>query len=129
MEMENYGENNELSTISTSSAGYKVGILNSDGDAKLRRGDSNESKYGNSGGESDHRVSGEEEELVNDDRGVDWHGSSTLKKSSHEVGHRSFSVWLGAMQRESTCAFGCSGNPVRVSTGGLTMYERVDWLL
>jgi len=34
MGIENYREVNELSTISTPSAGYKVGILNSDGDEK-----------------------------------------------------------------------------------------------
>ena len=34
MEMGNYGEIKELSTISTPSVGYKVGILNSDGEEK-----------------------------------------------------------------------------------------------
>jgi len=97
MDTENYGEINELPTISTPSAGYRMGILNNDGDEKSKRDDSSESKYGNSGGESDHRVSGEEGELVKDGRGDEWHGSSKLKKFSHEMGHGPFSVWLGAI--------------------------------
>ena len=91
MSIGNHRETNELSKISTPSAGYKVGILNSEGDEKSNRGDSNESKHGNSGGESDHRGSGDEGELVNDGSEGEWHGSSKLKKSSHEVEHRSFS--------------------------------------
>jgi len=59
---------NELlvSTISTLSAGYRLGILNSDGEEKSKRDDSSESKHDNSGGGSDHKVSGEEGEFVND---------------------------------------------------------------
>ena len=58
-----------VSTIPTPSAGYKVGILNSDGEEKSKKGDSSESKHDNSGGVSDHKASGEEGELVNDGRG------------------------------------------------------------
>lgn len=83
---------NGLSTILTPSAGYKVGILNSDGDEKSKRGDSNESKHGNSGGESDHRGSGDKGEWVNEGSEGEWHESSKLKKSSHEVEHGSLSV-------------------------------------
>jgi len=54
-----------VSTISTPSAGYRLGILNSD-DEKSKRDDSSESKHDNSGGGSDHKVSGEEGEFVND---------------------------------------------------------------
>ena len=57
---------NEPSAISTPSTGYKVGILNSDGDEKSKRGGSNESKHGSSGGASDHRELGDEGEFVND---------------------------------------------------------------
>ena len=64
---ENYKINELLvSTISTPSAGYRLGILNSDGEEKSKRDDSNESKHDNSGGGSDHKVSGEEGELVKD---------------------------------------------------------------
>ena len=89
--MGDYGEINELITISTPSSGYKVGILNRDGDVKSKRGDSNESEHGNSGGEIDHRGFGDEGELVNDGSKGEWHGSWELK-SSHELEHRSFSV-------------------------------------
>lgn len=51
--VENYEINGLLSTISTLSVGYRVGILNSDGDEKSKRGDSKDSKDGNSEGESD----------------------------------------------------------------------------
>jgi len=71
--------------ISTPSTGYKVGILNSDGEEKSKRGDSSESEYDSSGGESDHRGFGDEGELVNDGGEDESHGSSKLKKSSHEV--------------------------------------------
>lgn len=120
MDMENYGEINELSTISTPSSGYRVGILNSDGDEKSKRGDSNESKYGNSGGESDHRGSGDEGELVNDGNEGEWHGSSKLKNSSHEVEYGSFLVWLGGIKKESTHE-PCSENSGRVSVGESTI--------
>jgi len=64
---ENYKINELLvSTISTPSEGYKLGILNSDGEEKSKRDDSSESRHDNSGGGSDHKVSGEEGELVND---------------------------------------------------------------
>ena len=92
MAISNYKEINGSPTIPTPSAGYKVGILNSDGDEKSKRDDSNESKHGNSGGESDHRGFGDEGELVNDGSEGEWHGGSKLKKSSHEVEHRSFSI-------------------------------------
>ena len=66
--------------------------MKSDDVEKSKRGGSNESKQGNSGGESDHRGSGDKGELVNDGSEGEWHGSSKLKKSSHEVEHASFSV-------------------------------------
>ena len=45
-----------------------MGILNSDGDEKSKKGGSSDSKYGSSGGERHHWVSGEDGdgELVND---------------------------------------------------------------
>ena len=92
MGIRNYRDVNELSTTSTPSVGYKEGILNCDGDEKSKRGDSNESKHDNSGGESDHRGSGDVGELVSDGSEGEWHGSSKLKKSSHEVEYGSFSV-------------------------------------
>lgn len=75
-------------------------------------------------GESDHDVSGEEGESVNDGRGGVWHGSSKLKRSSHEAGNGPFSVWLGPMKRGSTHASGCSGNSVSVSAGELEISEK-----
>ena len=113
-----------LSTISTPSVGYRVGILNSDGEEKSKRDDPSESKYIDSGDESDHRVSGEEGESVNDCKGDVWHGSSKLKKSSHEAGNGPFSVWLGSVKRESSRASGCSGNSVGVSAGELAVSKR-----
>ena len=114
-----------LSTISTPSAGYRVGILNSDGEEKSKKGgDSSGSKYVNSGGESDHKVSGEEGELVNDGRGDVWHSSSRLKKSLHEADGGPCSVWLGGIKRGSASASGCSGNFVSVSAGELAVSKR-----
>ena len=55
-----------LSTISTPSAGYRLGVLKSDGKEKSKRDGSSKLKHDNSGGGSDHKVSGEEGELVND---------------------------------------------------------------
>ena len=68
---ESYVINGVLSTIPTPSVGYRAGILNSDGDEKLKRGGSSDAKHGSSGGESDHRVSGVdgEGELVSDGTG------------------------------------------------------------
>lgn len=126
MDIRNYGEINELSTISTPSTGYKEGILNSDGDEKSKRGDSNELKHGNSGGESDHRGSGDEGELVNDGSEGERHGGSKLKKSSHEVEHRSFSVWLGATKE--SIHEPCSENSGRVSVGRSAISEKGDKL-
>ena len=118
-----YRENSELSVISTPSAGYKLGILNSDGDEKPKRGDSSGLKHGSSEGESDHRVSGVVGEFVNDGNGDEWQRSSTLKKSSHEVEYGCFSVWLEAAKRVSSHAPGCSGNSGGVSAGKSTISE------
>lgn len=49
-------------------------------------------------------------ELVNDGRGDEWHENSKLKKLSHEVAHRFFSVWPGDPKRESSQASDCSGS-------------------
>lgn len=94
-----------------------MGILNSDGDEKSKRGGSSDSKHGSSGGETAHWVSGMDGdgELVEDDRGDEWHGSSKLKKSSHEAGNGPSSVWLGDTKSESSHVSGCSGNSGRVS--------------
>jgi len=102
-----------------------VGILNSDGEEKSKRGDSSESKHDNSGGVSDHKVSGEEGELVNDGRGDAWHGSPKLNVSFHEVNDVPFSIWLSAV-RDSTHALGCSGNSGCVFAGGLTIPKKVN---
>ena len=126
--MGDYGEINESLTISTPSSGYKVGILNSDGDEKSKRGDSNESKHGRSGGESDHRGFGDEGELVNDGSEGEWYGSSKLKKSSHELEHGSFSFWSGATKKESTHE-PWSENFGRVSVGKSAISEGGDKLL
>jgi len=116
-----------LSTIPTPSAGYRLGILNSDDKEKSKRGNSNKSKRDNSGGGSDHKASGDEGELVND--GIDvLHGSSKLK-SSHEAGHGSLSAWLGAMKRGSTHTPGRSGNSGRLPAGGSAISERANELL
>lgn len=96
-----------LSTISTPSVGYRAGILNSDGEEKSKRVDPRGSKDANCGGESDHRLSEEEGEFVNDGREDVWHGNSKLKKSSHGAGHGPFSVLLGSMKRASVWAYGC----------------------
>ena len=128
MDMGDYGEINESLTISTPSSGYKVGILNSDGDEKSKRGDSNESKHGRSGGESDHRGFGDEGELVNDGSEGEWYGSSKLKKSSHELEHGSFSVWSGATKKESTHEH-FSEKSGRVSVGESAISEGGDKLL
>ena len=71
-----------------------MGILNIDGEEKLKRGGSSESRSGISGGEHDHWVSGVEGdgEFVNDGRVDGWHGSSKLKKSSHKVDGKPFSI-------------------------------------
>ena len=69
-----------------------MGISNNDDEEKSKRGDSSGSKHVSSGGESDHKVSGEERELANDGGGDVWHGSSKLKKSFHETGHGSLSI-------------------------------------
>ena len=110
---------NELlvSTIETPSAGYRLGILNSDGEEKPKRDDPSESKHDNSGGGSDQKVSGEEGEFVNDGIGDVWRGSSKLKKSSHKAGDGLPSVWLGVVKRGCAHVPGCSGNPGRVSAG------------
>lgn len=86
--------NRLLLKMSTPSARYKAGILNIDGEENSKRGGSSDLKSGSSGGESDHWVSGVEGdgELVNDGRVDEWHGSSKLKKPSHEVGDEPFSV-------------------------------------
>ena len=125
VDMGNYEINRLLlSTISTPSAGYRVGILNSDGEEKSKRGGSSEPKHVNSAGESDHNVSGEEGELVSDGRGGVWHGSSKLKRSSHEAGNGPFSVLLWATKRECTHASGCSGGSVSASAGEFVISER-----
>lgn len=74
--------------------GYRVGILNSGDGENSKRGGSNDSKHGSSGGESDHWVSGEDGdgELVNEGIGEESDGSSKLKKLSHETSRGSFSV-------------------------------------
>jgi len=95
-----------------------VGILNSDGDEKSKRGDSNESKHDSSWGESDHRGSGEEGELVNDGIGDELDGRSKLKKSSHEVEYGSFSVLPGVVRGGSTHVLGCSKNSGCLSASG-----------
>ena len=125
--MRNYEINGTLlSTTSTPSTGYRVGILNNDGEEKSKKGgNSRKLKYVNSGGESDHKVSGEEGEFVNDGRGDVWDGSPKLKKSCHEVGNGSFSVRTGAM-KESTRASGCLEISVNVSAGELTRSERAN---
>lgn len=93
-------------------AGYKSGILNSDGDEKSKRGGASDSNDGSSRGESDHWVSGVDGdgELVNDGTRGEWHGSSKLKRSSHEVGGGPFSVWPGAAMNESSNESDRSGN-------------------
>ena len=103
-----------------------MGILDSDDEEKSKGDDSNGSKHVSSGGESDHKVSGEEGELVNDGRGDVWHGSSKLKKSSHEIGHGSFSIWLGVMKGGFTHTSGCSVNSGRASVSGPAISERID---
>jgi len=103
------------------SAGYKVGILNSDGDEKSKRGDLRKSKHvsvsWNSEGGSDCMESGEEGELV-DDREGGWHGSSKLKKSSHEAEHGSCSKQHGAANTVSAHVFCLGSCSVVVPTGG-----------
>lgn len=111
------------------SAGYRLGILNSDGKEKSKRDGSNESKHDDSGGGSDHKVSGEEGELVNDGIGDVWHGSSKLKKSSHEAGDGPFSGWLAPIKRGSARAPGCSGNSGCVFAGESAISGGANWLL
>jgi len=111
------------------SAGYRLGILNSDGKEKSKKDGSNGSKHDNSGGGSDHKVSGEEGELVNDGIGDVWHGSSKLKKLSHEAGDGPFSGWLVMVKEGSTRTPGCSGNFGGVSAGKSAISGGANWLL
>jgi len=104
-----------LSTISTPSVGYRAGILNSDGEEKSNRVDPSKSKDANRGGESDHKLSEEEGELVNDGGKVAWHGNPKLEKSSHGAGHGPFSVLPGPPKTVSSCTSGCSWNSGSVS--------------
>ena len=95
MGMEKYEDiNGLLSAISMASVGYRVGILNSDGDEKSKCGGSSDPKYGNSRGERDHCVSGVDGdgELVNDGRGDEFHENLELNKFSHETDDSAFSV-------------------------------------
>jgi len=96
-----------LSTISTPSVGYRVGILNN-GEEKSKRVGPSKSNEANCGGESDHKLAGGEGELVNDGREVVWHGNSKLEKSSHGAGHGPFTVLLGSTKTVSNCAPDCS---------------------
>ena len=113
-----------LSTISTPSAGYRAGILNSDGEEKSKRADPSRSKDANCGGESDHKPSEEEGELVNDGREVVWHGKPKLRKSSHGAGHGPFSVLLGSTKTVSSCTPGCSWSSGSASASGPTTSKR-----
>lgn len=120
-DMGDYKENNGLlSTMRMASVGYRVGILNSDGDEKSKRDGSSGSEHGGSGGETVHCASGVDGdgELVSEGRGDDWHGRSKLKKFSHEVDNGLSSVWLGVTKSESSHAFGCSGSSGCVSPSG-----------
>jgi len=106
-----------LSTISTPSVGYRVGILNN-GEENSKRVDPSKSKDVNCGGESDHKLSEEEGELVNDGREAVWYSDSKLEKSSHGAGHGPFSVLLGSKKAVSGSILGCSWNSGSASAGG-----------
>ena len=114
-----------LSTISTPSVGYRVGILNN-GEEKSKRVDPSKSNDANCGGESDHKLAEEEGELVNDGREVVWYGNSKLEKSSHGAGHGPFSGSLGSTKTVSSCAPSCSWGSGSASTSGPAISGRAN---